>query len=215
MPFAPAALSVFLAGSVAASAPDDGLSNVELPPAETVESAPAKKEKRWSVARDFAGLFPVGELADNTGPMGGPLARLGFQATTHLELGVRGGFLHGLEKQTSYGTSAMSGVPVLASARWFALPHHEGPYLGVEFGTNILRRRHEYDATARARTPESQILQDRTRVYVGGNIAIGVVVSKTLPIDLRFQASALDLVGNGKPFEALAIGGTAGYTIYF
>src|SRR5262245_25571142 len=107
MPFAPAALSVFLAGSVASGMPDEGGTGADLPPMGIEEDTPANAKKnedakRWSVARDLVGLFPVGELANDTGPMGGPLARVGFQATRHLELGIRGGFLHGLDKQTAY-----------------------------------------------------------------------------------------------------------------
>src|SRR5687767_3719733 len=125
MPFAPAALSVFLAGSVATGLPDEKMAE-DLPPPTAESASPSTKpmtEKRSSIAGDVAGCCPVCELANDTGPMGGPLTRLGFQATRHLEVGLRSGFLHGLDKETAYGSSAMSGVPILASVRWFVLDH--------------------------------------------------------------------------------------------
>lgn len=49
------------------------------------------------MARDLAAQVPVGAASADAGPMLGPLVRLGLQATDHLEVGLRFGYLYGLD----------------------------------------------------------------------------------------------------------------------
>jgi hypothetical protein len=175
-------------------------------------------EKRWSVARDFTAAIPVGAIAADSGPMVGPLVRLGFQATPNLELGMRSGYLYGLDKEIAPGqVTALSSIPIVASARWFFAAGFfgsgVGPYAGIEAGANLLRRR--YRTTA-----ESALLSldfdARESKWTGGSTAsVGWVISRKVPIDLRAQVAAIDVFSGKGAFDAVAVGASAGWTIYF
>ncbi len=178
-----------------------------------VVSSPAAP-KRWSVARDLAAVLPVGALAADSGPMLGPLVRLGFQATSRVEVGMRSGYLYGLDKDVGADRmSALSAIPIFACARAFFLAEGVGPYAAVEIGANVLRRR--YRSAAESGLFEIDLHAQESRWTAGADVGAGWVLSRKLPIDLRAQIAALDLLSSRGPTHGIAIGGTAGWTIFF
>lgn len=183
-----------------------------------IEPAKPIVAKRWSVARDFAAALPVGAIAADSGPMVGPLVRIGFQATPNLELGMRSGYLYGLDKEIAPGqATALSSIPIVASARWFlaatAFGAGVGPYAGVEAGANLLRRR--YRTTAESGLLELDFDAKESKWTAGTTVGVGWVFSRKVPIDLRAQIAAIDLLSGRGATNAIAVGATAGWTIYF
>lgn len=169
---------------------------------------------RWSVARDLAAVLPLGPVAVDAGPMLGPLVRLGYQATPRLEVGMRSGYLYGLDKDIGGGqVTALSAVPIVASARWFFAGEGVGPYVAVEIGANLLRRR--YRTTAESGLFEIDFDAKESRWTAAANAGAGWVLSRKMPIDLRAHVAALDLVSAQGPTHAIAVGATAGWTIFF
>lgn len=175
-------------------------------------------EKRWSVARDLTANVPVGAIAADSGLMLGPLVRLGFQATPNLELGMRSGYLYGLDKEIAPGqVTALSSIPIVASVRWFfaagSFGSGAGPYAGIEAGANLLRRR--YRTTAESGLFELDFDAKESKWTGGSTASLGWVVSRRIPIDLRLQVAALDLFGGKGATNAMAVGASAGWTFYF
>lgn len=163
-------------------------------------------------------MLPVGPIAADSGPMVGPLVRLGFQATANLELGMRSGYLYGLDKEIAAGqVTALSSIPIVASVRWFFAGHvfgpGVGPYAGVEAGANLLRRR--YRTTAESGLLELDFDAKEEKWTAGTTAGVGWVFSRKVPIDLRAQVAAIDLFSGRGATNAVALGATAGWTIYF
>jgi hypothetical protein len=175
-------------------------------------------EKRWSVARDLTAAIPVGSAAVDSGPMLGPLVRLGFQMTPNFELGMRSGYLYGLDKEIAPGhVTALSSIPIVASARWFFAAGFfgsgAGPYGGVEGGANLLRRR--YRTTGESGLLELDFDAKESKWTAGATAFAGWVVSRKVPIDLRAQIAAIDLFSGRGAANAIAVGASAGWTIWF
>lgn len=169
---------------------------------------------RWSVARDLAAVLPVGPIASDSGPMLGPLVRLGFQATSRFEVGVRSGYLYGLDKEIGDGrVTALSAIPIAACARLFFVGEGIGPYVAIEVGANVLRRR--YRTVAESGLFEIDFAARESHWTAGANVGAGWVLTRRLPIDLRAHVAALDLLDGRGAMHAIAVGATAGWTIYF
>jgi hypothetical protein len=185
----------------------------DAPPAVDAPAVPrpaSLDSKRFVVARDFGFAVPVGDLADRSGAMYGPLVRLGFHVNESLELGLRAGYQRGFDKEVDGNVQSLSAVPINASIRYFILGHRSGPYAGLEAGVNVFRQR------VTARTSIWDVGADATWVRPDANLGVGYVVSKTLPIDVRAQVASLDLISGGKgPTNALTVGISAGYSIFF
>jgi hypothetical protein len=185
---------------------------------EKPEPQAASSEKRWSVARDLTAAIPVGAIAADSGPMLGPLVRLGFQLTPNLELGMRSGYLYGLDKEIAPGqVTALSSIPIVASVRWFFgagfFGSGAGPYAGVEGGANLLRRR--YRTTAESGLLELDFEAREAKWTASTTAFAGWVISRKLPIDLRAQVAAIDLFSGRGAANAIAVGASAGWTIWF
>jgi len=168
-----------------------------------------EKEKRWNVARDFAAVVPVGLGSNDAGPMIGPLVRVGFEATPSIEVGVRSGYLYGLDKPLAEDrVTALSAIPIVASVRWFVLGKSVGPYLAAEGGASLLRRR--YRSLGESELLALDFDAQESKWTASATAGIGWVVSRKVPIDLRGEVAAVDLVAG-----RAALGATAGWTIYF
>lgn len=169
----------------------------------------AEKEKRWNVARDVAAVVPVGLGSNDAGPMIGPLVRIGFEATPSIEVGVRSGYLYGLDKPISDDrVTALSSIPIVVTVRWFVLGKSVGPYLAAEGGASLLRRR--YRSLGESELLSLDFDAQESKWTASATAGIGWVVSRKVPIDLRGEVAAVDLV-TGRA----AVGATAGWTIYF
>jgi len=137
----------------------------------------------------------------------GPLVRVGFQATKNLELGMRGGYLYGLDKDIGGGTvTALSSVPIVATVRWFFVREAVGPYASLDAGVNLLRRR--YRTTSESNVLDLDFHASENHWAPMATFGAGAVLSRRYPIDLRAQVSALDL-------HTIAVGAAAGFPIYF
>ncbi|MBX3215629.1 MAG: hypothetical protein KF850_26565 [Labilithrix sp.] len=165
--------------------------------------------KRFVVARDFGIAVPVGALAEEAAPMYGPLVRLGFHLSDSVELGLRAGYQRGFDKTVAGAQGSLSSVPINASVRWFVLGDRSGPYAGAEAGVNVFRHR------AAPRTSFFDVGADSTWARPSAKVGVGFVWSRALPIDVRAELASLDLVSRGGPAGALALGATAGYSIFF
>lgn len=170
---------------------------------------PRHDTKRFVVARDFGVALPVGDLADTAAAMYGPLVRLGFHVTDSFEIGLRAGYQRGFDKEVAGKTGSLSSVPIHASARWFFFGNREHLYSGLEVGANVFRENHS------ARTSFFDVSADSTWVRPSANVGLGFVWSRATPIDLRAQVGSLDLLSRGGAGGAIAVGVTAGYSIFF
>lgn len=198
-------------------APEPASPRVTAPPVNEASSANAgrttvrstKDTKRFVVARDFGVAVPVGKLAETAAAMYGPIVRLGFHIDDRFEVAVRAGYQRGFDKEVAGVTGSLSSLPIGAGARWFFFGNRELLYAGLEVGVTVFRHKHT------ARTSFFDVSADATWVRPSADVALGFVWSRTTPIDLRAQVSSLDLISRGGPTGALAVGVTAGYSIYF
>jgi hypothetical protein len=184
----------------------------------TVEPAPAASgggddDKKIGLGLDVQFLLPVGDLADGTGPLVGPVLRFGYRVMPPLELTLRAGYLFGLGKDQGGGVStSFSDIPIWVGGRYFVMEPHAGLYAAAEIGANILKPHISPDPPSSPLTDE--ILKSRTRF--GFNIGAGYVISKDLPIDIRAQFSYLNLLGTESGEKSsFGVGLSVGYTLQF
>jgi hypothetical protein len=186
---------------------------VFAPPVEADRAAmprpPRRDSKPFVVARDFGLAVPVGHFTESAEAMYGPLVRLGFHVNDSFELGVRAGYQRGFEREIAGIKTSLSMGLINASVRWFVLGDRSGPYTGAEVGVNVFRQK------LTPRTSIFDIDADATWARPGANVGIGFVWSRSFPLDLRAQVAAVDLLAKGGPANALALGVTAGYSIFF
>ncbi|MDB4943618.1 MAG: hypothetical protein JWP97_3152, partial [Labilithrix sp.] len=178
-------------------------------PAPAAENMP----RRMAVGLDALVLVPFGTLADATGLLIGPVARLGYRATPRLELTFRAGFLLGLnrEQQPGYATS-LTVVPVLVGARYFVQHPTYGLYGGAELGMNLLQLHLHSDQDL----PSEATKANGVRARGGFAVGVGYVLGEHLPIDFRVQYTYLNVVGTesgDEPFMGLGL--SVGYTLSF
>jgi hypothetical protein len=113
--------------------------------------------------------------------------------------------------------TALSSIPIVASARAFVAASTfgagVGPYLGIEAGANVLRRR--YRTAAESGLLELDFHAKESKWTASTTLGIGWVISRGVPIDLRAQIAAIDLFSGRGAANAITVGATAGWTIYF
>ncbi len=171
----------------------------------------AADDKKVTVGADAHLLVPVGEFAENTAPAIGPLLRLGYRFLPELEVGVRSGYLLGLDKKYINLTTSFSIVPIWLGARYFVMEPGAGLYGAAEVGVNYGKRKVRGDILGQAVEREGDF-----EGRFGFNVGAGYLISRAVPIDLRAQFSYLNLLGTRDgEHAALAIGFSAGYTATF
>lgn len=169
-------------------------------------------EKKMGIGLDAQFLLPLGDLADATGPFIGPLVRFGYRVTPPLEVTLRAGYLFGLSKEQGPVKFSLSNIPIWVGGRYFIMDPGAGLYAGLEIGANILKPHLDPEPPSNPLTDKA--LESRTRF--GFNLAVGYVISKDLPIDIRAQFSHLNLLGTESgETAATAVGASVGYTFSF
>lgn len=169
------------------------------------EDEPAKK---IGVGGDLVFVIPVGTLATASGPLLGPVLRVGYRITPRLEVTGRAGYLFGFGTNRGGGSSSsVSFIPIWAGARYFVMHPDAGLYAAGELGLNLSQLHLDPDPGSAADDAK------KLRARVGFNLGVGYVISKALPLDFRVQFMHFNLLGTetgDKPF--LGVGLSAGYT---
>ncbi len=160
----------------------------------------AADEKRLAAGGDLLVTVPIGPLADISGALIGPVARAGFRAVPHLELGLRAGFLFALGKDTdvpagAHGANAFSDttgvrvLPIWLGARWFFLDETSGPYASGGLGANVLM---PFASGPRFDIEQLAGFRQDTTVRLGFDVGAGSVVPR-LPIHAGVQLTFFDV----------------------
>ena len=186
---------------------------VEPTPGAPTDPTTAETGKRIGVGIDALFVAPVGELADLTGPIAGPVLRFGYRVIPLLEIAVRGGYLFGTKKTKDGVLSKVDILPLWVGARLFMYKPFVGPYATLEGGMNSLLPTIDPPPTT-ASADEATKLRRR----FGGNIGFGWLFSENLPIDVRAQVMLLNLIGQSDGMgEHTNVGVSlgAGYTLQF
>jgi hypothetical protein len=196
---------------------EKGVAERERPVAEPKKLDVAEPERKVSIGADVAMLVPVGELADDTGLAVGPLLRLGYLVGGGAELTLRSGYLHSFEKTNGGFTRRTSNVPIWFGARYFFTEPHAGLYGSFEMGPNfLLEKRAGFRYRIIEGRPDVPFTADNTEPRFGLNLAVGFVVSKAVPIDIRAQYSYLNVLGGDDGDDPLmGVGVSVGYTFRF
>jgi hypothetical protein len=184
--------------------------------AEPKKPAIAEPDRKVSVGADVAVLVPVGELADDTGVAVGPLLRLGYLVGGGAELTLRSGYLHSFEKTNAAFSTRTSNVPIWFGARYFFMEPHAGLYGSFEMGPNfLLEKRTGSSSSFIDGGRDVAVTQKDTEPRFGLNLAVGFVVSKAVPIDIRAQYSYLNVLGGDDGEDPLmGVGASVGYTFH-
>lgn len=187
-----------------------------ITPAPGAPSDPTTNEadKRIGVGIDAVFVWPVGDFANSTGALGGPLLRFGYRVVPTIELSVRAGYLFAVSKDQGGGVvSKLDVLPVWLEARWLFLNPFSGPYATLSGGVNM------YVPTVTPPIPGARgDLVTATRNRLGANAGAGYILSKDLPIDLRAQVMLFNLIGQDERLnetEDIGVAFTAGYTLQF
>lgn len=186
---------------------------VEPAPGAPADPTTNETGKRIGVGVDALLVVPVGELADITGPIAGPVLRFGYRVIPLLEIAVRGGYLFGTKKTKDGVLSKVDILPLWVGARLFMYKPFVGPYATLEGGMNSLLPTLDPPPTT-ASADEATKLRRR----FGGNIGLGWLFSENLPIDVRAQVMLLNLIGKSESLgERTNVGVSlgAGYTLQF
>jgi hypothetical protein len=168
-------------------------------------------DKKIGVGIEAQFMLPIGDLADGTGPLIGPIVRFGYRVMPPLEVTARIGYLYGLSKSQAAGPlgdikTSISDIPIWVGARYFFMEPYAGLYGAAEIALNLM--------SAKAEVAGSSASTSITRE--GVNLGAGYVISKDLPIDIRAQFSLLNLLGKETGEKTfMAIGLSAGYTFQF
>ena len=185
-------------------------------PAPGAPSDPTTNEadKRIGVGIDGMLVAPVGDFANATGWLAGPVLRFGYRVLPTLEISVRAGYLFAASKDQGAGVvSKLDILPVWLEARWLFLNPFKGPYVAVSGGVNM------YVPTVTPPVPgERGDVITATRNRVGANFGAGYIVSASLPIDVRAQLMLLNLIGQDQRLnetEDIGVALTVGYTLQF
>jgi len=173
-------------------------------------------DKKIGVGGDLQFVLPLGDLGDASGPLIGPVFRVGYRVMPPLELTLRAGFLFGLTKEQKIGTvtadTGLNVIPVYVGARYFFMEPYAGVYGAAEFGVNLISPK------ASVGGKDVDGLESQTRF--GANLGAGYVISKDLPIDIRAQFMLLNLLGKEDAAGAeektnFGLGLSVGYTFQF
>jgi hypothetical protein len=174
------------------------------------EAAP---EKKLSVGGDLQFVLPVGDFSDATGPLIGPVVRVGYRVAPAAEVTGRIGFLYGISKSetvdTGLGTVSVSygvnDIPVWIGGRYFFMQPDAGLYGAAEVGLNVLKGHADGGGTS-----------GNSQTRFGFDVGVGYVISPELPIDFRLQFTHFNLLGTETGEKSLfGLGLSAGYTASF
>lgn len=177
---------------------------------------------KLAVGADLLLVVPVGNIADGTGVLLGPMLRFGYRPLPPLELTARAGYLFGFDKDVGQGISnRISDLPLWVGARYFFLDPDSGPYAGAEIGGNFLRSSASVpdsvvQAAAQAVGGSAVVVTAHDTARFGFDVSAGWVLSKAVPIDLRVQLTDFNLLATSDgEKQLLGIGFSAGYTYRF
>jgi Outer membrane protein beta-barrel domain len=172
-------------------------------------SAKPTAGKKLSLGADLLFVAPVGDLADLSGPLIGPVVRGGYLVKPGFEVNGRIGYLFGSKKDQFFGLfdSRISDLPVWLGARYFFRDTPVGPYAGAELGLNVMRGSLGLSGTG--------LSASSSFTRLGANLQAGYVISPDVPIDLRLQVHYLNLLGGDDRRALLGVGVSAGYTAFF
>lgn len=207
--------STFFTGSAFAQDTTPPTTGTPAPGAPT-DASTNEADKKIGVGGDLQFVIPLGDLGDASGPLIGPVLRVGYRVMPPLELTLRAGFLFGISKDRSQGgidaSSGINIIPVHVGARYFFMEPYAGLYGAAEIGMNIISPKASVGGTS------VDGLDSQTRF--GANIGAGYVISKDLPIDIRAQFMMFNLIGKESTAgvdEAtqFGLGLSAGYTFQF
>ena len=182
-------------------------------------TASAAPDGRFGIGGDLVLVAPVGDMADGTGVLLGPVVRFGYRVLPALELTGRTGYLVGFNRSQGSFSTSLSDLPIWAGARYFILDPDAGPFVAGELGLNFL---HEGLSGAPSVTlpggagAVEVAFPTRNLARLGFDIGAGWVLSKDLPIELRAQLNCFNLLGQSSGESTLlGIGLSAGYTYRF
>jgi hypothetical protein len=170
-------------------------------------------DKKIGVGGDLQFVLPIGDMADGTGPLIGPVLRGGYRVIPALELTGRIGYLFGLSKSQNVGVgptsvtvnTSLSDIPIWLGGRYFFMDPSSGLYGAAELALNLM--------TAKV-SDGTSVSNSVTRE--GFNVGAGYVISKDLPIDIRAQYMMFNLLGKDSGEKTLmGIGLSVGYTFSF
>jgi hypothetical protein len=185
---------------------------------EQQEAEDSGTDKKIGLGGDLALMFPLGDLADGTGPMIGPLLRGGYRVIPPLELTARIGYLVGLSKDQSQtlpggtvsASSHLTDIPIWLGARYFFMKDNPmaGVYGAAEIGMNFMTSSGSEQFGGR-----SIDFSDAVNRF-GFDLGVGYVISRELPIDFRLQYTMLNLIGRESgETTAHTLGLSVGYTL--
>jgi hypothetical protein len=189
-------------------------------PGAPTDASTNEADKKIGIGGDLQFVLPLGDFADSSGPLIGPVLRVGYRVMPPLELTLRAGFLFGISKDRSQGgidaSSGVNIIPIHIGARYFFMEPYAGVYGAAEIGMNMISPKASVGGTSVSG------LDSQTRF--GANLGVGYVISKDLPIDIRAQFMLLNLIGkDNKSVGGISVdeptffglGISAGYTFQF
>jgi hypothetical protein len=196
--------SLFFTGSAfAQDMPAPPQEGAPAPAAPTADSGD-DDDKKIGLGGDLLFMLPLGDFADASGPLVGPVLRAGYRVMPPLEVTLRLGYLLNFGKDAGGATLKTNILPIWAGARYFFMEPHAGLYGAAELGVNML-----FPSVS----PEIPGVTLDTQTRFGFNLGAGYVISKELPIDFRLQLSHLNLIGTETNEKAaIGLGLSAGYT---
>lgn len=178
------------------------------PPAPPAGGAPAADsgddDKKIGVGGDLQFVLPLGDFADGSGPLIGPVLRVGYRVMPPLELNLKAGFLYGLTKSQGPLDIGVNIIPISVGGRYFIMDPHAGLYGGLDIAINLISPKASFNGVDASGDSSTRI---------GANIGVGYVISKELPIDIRGQLMLLNVGDSGG--LSLGIGISGGYTYQF
>jgi hypothetical protein len=149
-------------------------------------AADSGDEKKIGVGGDLQFVLPLGDFADASGPLVGPILRVGYRVMPPLEIVAKAGFLFGLTKSVGLGDYGVNIIPISGGARYFFMDPNAGVYAGGDLVLNIIMPKASVNGTS------VDGLKNQTRI--GLNLGAGYVISKELPIDIRAQFMLMNLL---------------------
>lgn len=191
----------------------EGPGLIEPAPGSPADPTTNETGKRIGVGVDALFVYPIAELGELTGPLGGPVVRFGYRVIPRLELALRAGYLFGSTRRVAGADVKVDILPLWLGARFFPWRPFKGPYAALEGGMNSILP--DISPPPTTRTAERFV---ELRRRFGGNVGVGWLFSEKLPIDLRFQVMFLNLIGTSEDLNegrnvAMSLG--AGYTLQF
>lgn len=186
------------------------LSILTVASAASADPAPAAAEKKINLGADLHFGLPIGNLANGTGPQIGAVLRGGYMVMPELEVTLRTGYVFGLSKDVGFGVDAsISYIPIMVGGRYFVMSPGAGLYGGLELGPNILMLKAGGGTATYGPVTVAVPSSSTTDVKFGGQLGIGYVISKELPLDIKAQFQMLDI---GDAGNSMTVGLNVGYT---